>query len=253
MKHLLNQIGILAISLLFATTSCSNSTSSTSETETTSEETTVVPEIKNAEPAPTPAAANDKIFLIKTTAGDIKVKIYKECPLHLANFSKLVAEKFYDGVLFHRVIKGFMIQTGDPESKKAEPGMGYGSGGPGYTIPAEILPAFYHKKGALAAARTGEGNPYKASSGSQFYIVQGRVMPKEQLIQQMGNRFSPQALNDYATIGGTPELDGEYTVFGETISGIETVDKIANTVTLQNPQDRPKADIKIISVTEETK
>ena len=248
MKNVLVKMNALAFTCILALTACNNSTKETTEQTAESTETPAV----TAAEAPKPVVSTeDKFYTIKTSAGDIKVRLYKECPMHQANFAKLVAEKFYDGVLFHRVIKGFMIQTGDPDSKKAEPGQQYGVGGPGYTIPAEILPNFYHKKGALAAARQGdEVNPYRESSGSQFYIVQGAIMPKEQLVQ-FGKPYSEAAIKDYATIGGTPQLDGDYTVFGETVSGIEVVDAIGNTLT--NPGDRPKKDLKIISITEDVK
>ncbi len=253
MKNILIQFSAIAITFLFATTSCNNASTESNEqvAETPAEpvETPVAPAIQDTtKPV---MAKEDKIYAIKTSEGVIKIKVYKECPIHMANFDKLVAQKFYDGILFHRVIKGFMIQTGDPDSKKADPNAQYGIGGPGYTIPAEILPQFYHKKGALAAARQGDQvNPYKESSGSQFYIVQGRIMPQDQLVQ-FGGKFSPQAIKDYGIIGGTPELDGEYTVFGETIEGIDIVEKIANTITVTN--DRPKKDIKIISIIAVTK
>lgn len=249
MKNVLGTINALAFTCILALTACNSGTKPS--TEQTIQATPEVAAAASSENPPPPVSTEDKIYIIKTSAGDIKVKLYKECPMHQANFAKLVAQNFYDGILFHRVIKGFMIQTGDPDSKKAEPGQQYGVGGPGYTIPAEILPNFYHKKGALAAARQGdEVNMYRESSGSQFYIVQGAVMSKEQLVQ-FGKTYSEAAIKDYATIGGTPQLDGDYTVFGETISGIEVVDAIANTVT--NPGDRPKKDIKIISITEEGK
>lgn len=247
MKNLLNSFSLATVAL-FTFTSCNNpaaesSTESESQTNIVAEAPVAVTNTDTA----ARIAATDQFASIKTSAGMIKIKLYKECPLHQANFIKLVNQKFYDGVLFHRVIKEFMIQTGDPDSKEAKAGAQYGAGGPGYTIPAEIIPALYHKKGALAAARQGnEVNPYKASSGSQFYICQGRIMPKEQLAQ-FGKNFSEQAIKDYSTIGGTPELDGEYTVFGEVTEGLNIVDKIANTPTI--PGDRPKADIKIISIT----
>ncbi|MDI1232649.1 MAG: peptidylprolyl isomerase [bacterium] len=249
MKNLFTQLSAITFTFLLALTACNNSAKETTEQ---SAEVAETPNITATTEAPQPVISTaDKIYIIKTSAGDIKVRLYKECPLHQANFAKLVDEKFYDGILFHRIIKGFMIQTGDPDSKKAEPGKQYGVGGPGYTIPAEILPNFYHKKGALAAARQGDQvNPYKESSGSQFYIVQGTVMPKEQLVQ-FGKPFTELAMKDYATLGGTPQLDGDYTVFGETIAGIEVIDAIANTLT--DSGDRPKKDIKIISITEETK
>ena len=166
--------------------------------------------------------SKETIVLLKTTMGDMKIKLYNETPLHRDNFIKLVNEKFYDGLLFHRVIKNFMIQGGDPESKDAPAGKRLGSCGPGYTIPAEILPQFKHKKGAVAAARLGDQmNPKRASSGSQFYIVHNA--------------------------NGTPHLDGQYTVFGEVIEGLDIIDKIANVKTA--PGDRPVEDVKIISAT----
>jgi len=252
------------------------------------------------------SSKNDTIVVIETTEGTIKVKLYNETPLHKANFLKLVNESFYDGVLFHRVIKNFMIQTGDPDSKNAAAGARLGSGGPGYTVPAEINPLFFHKKGALAAARQGDQvNPNRESSGSQFYIVQGETFTDEELnmIEENANRgmvmplimkfiyaqgneayasrfekaqqaqnidslnalgaqvealiadqinalntfkFTPEQREVYKTIGGTPHLDGAYTVFGEVIEGLEIVDKIAATRTAAG--DRPATDIKIISM-----
>lgn len=154
---------------------------------------------------------------IETTMGTITVVLYNETPLHKANFLKLVEQNFYDSILFHRVIKGFMIQAGDPASKAATPGAMYGSGGPGYTVPAEFNTNLVHKRGALAAARMGDQmNPLKASSGSQFYICHV----------------------------ATPFLDGQYTVFGQTVSGFDVIDKIANAPTL--PGDRPAQDIRIL-------
>jgi len=162
------------------------------------------------------------IVLLETTMGNIKLKLYNETPLHRDNFVKLVKEGFYDGLLFHRVINRFMIQGGDPDSRNAPAGKGLGVGGPGYTIPAEILPQFSHKKGSLAAARMGDQmNPQRASSGSQFYIVQ----------------------ND----SGTPHLDGAYTVFGETIEGFDVIDKIAAVKT--DAAARPVEDVIIIKAT----
>jgi peptidyl-prolyl cis-trans isomerase B (cyclophilin B) len=166
------------------------------------------------------AKATETIVLLKTTMGDMKIKLYNETPLHRDNFIKLVNEKYYDGLLFHRVINNFMIQGGDPESRNAPAGKQLGMGGPGYTIAAEILPQFSHKKGAVAAARMGDQvNPKKESSGSQFYIVHNN--------------------------NGTPHLDGAYTVFGEVIAGLDVIDKIANVKTA--PGDRPIEDVKIIS------
>ncbi len=198
---------------------------------------------------------------IETTEGDITLLLYDETPLHRDNFVKLVKAKFYDGVLFHRVIDEFMIQGGDPNSKNAEPGKVLGDGDVGYTIPAEFkTPQIYHKRGALAAAREGDDtNPEKASSGCQFYIVVGKQFTNEQLDQMEASKidkhghandstykFSEQARIDYTTIGGTPHLDGNYTVYGEVLTGIDVVDKIAQART--NRADRPREDIRIIKM-----
>ncbi|MFA6677534.1 MAG: peptidylprolyl isomerase [Bacteroidales bacterium] len=163
----------------------------------------------------------EPIFDIKTTEGDIKIKLYKDTPLHKANFIKLASERFYDGILFHRVINGFMIQTGDPLTKDLNNANRFGTGGPGYTIPAEILANHKHIKGALAAARRGDAaNPKRESSGSQFYLVQNAAT--------------------------CAQLDGQYTVFGETVEGLDIIDKIASVET--DGRDRPTKDIKIISI-----
>lgn len=187
--------------------------------------------------------------LIKTSLGDITIALYNETPMHKANFIKLVKENYYDSVLFHRVIQGFMIQTGDPDSKTAKPGQILGNGGPGYTIPAEFVSTLYHKRGAVAAAREGDNvNPQKASSGSQFYIVDGKTFSYEQLemiSQRMGKTFSGKQQSTYTTIGGAPHLDGDYTVFGEVISGMDVVDKIA--AQAKDRHDRPTTDIRILS------
>ena len=157
-------------------------------------------------------------FVIHTDYGDMKGILYNETPKHRDNFVKLVNEGYYDGTLFHRVIMGFMIQGGDPDSKNAKPGQALGMGGPGYTIPAEFNPTLKHKKGALAAARTGgPSNPQKASSGSQFYIVQ----------PENGAHF----------------LDNDYTVFGEITDGLTVIDKIASVE--KNQSDRPNKDVKM--------
>ncbi len=238
---------------------------------------------------------------IKTTEGDITVRLYDETPRHRDNFLKLAQDGYYNGTLFHRVIKNFMIQGGDPNSKGAPAGVQLGTGGPGYTIPAEIQPQFIHKRGALAAARQGdEVNPERASSGSQFYIVWGQVyndgqigqlarqlqMQAEQSIfnrlagehrkeimdlrrnrdqaglmelqndliaqtqaimaEQGGAALTEAQKQTYTTIGGTPHLDGQYTVFGEVEEGLDVVEKIQGTETM--PGDRPKQDIQILSV-----
>lgn len=241
---------------------------------------------------------DETILTIKTDFGEIKVKLYDDTPLHKANFIKLINEGFYDDLLFHRVIKDFMIQGGDPNSKTALPGTQLGSGGPGYTIPAEINPKYFHKRGALAAARLGgTRNPKKESSGSQFYIVQGGLFRAGELdtmelginkqrkdamfrenLEAVNNTFmelrekndkegfnllvaeirekvdsifdagatfsfSPEQRVTYSTIGGYPSLDGEYTVFGEVIEGMETVDKIAAVKT--DKINRPQSDIRM--------
>ncbi len=243
---------------------------------------------------------------IETSMGTMTVKLYDETPKHRDNFIKLAKEGFYDSLLFHRVIPNFMIQGGDPESKNALAGTHLGSGGPGYTIPAEFNNKLIHKKGALSAARLGDQqNPEKESSGSQFYIVQGEKMNAQQLdqlegnlkngklnqyireyvfkpenkalltkldsLQQAGNqdemnkileeisvivekeypmdeyKFTTEQREIYSTVGGTPFLDREYTVFGEVVEGLDIIDKIALVKTA--PGDRPIEDIKIISVT----
>lgn len=230
--------------------------------------------------------------------------LYDETPKHKENFIKLAEEHFFDSTLFHRVIEGFMIQGGDPDSRKAEPGQIVGRGGPGYTIDAEFNPRFFHERGALSAARMGDAqNPTKASSGSQFYIVQGTKMTEEELktdllklnqamqqfFQNPANRpaydsivrlyesgdtkgyqqymmalkprvetatgistaktVSPEILQAYTTVGGAPNLDGEYTVFGKVIKGLEVVDKIA--AVPKGPGDRPNEDIRMTVTVQE--
>lgn len=165
--------------------------------------------------------AEEPVFDIVTNYGVIKIKLYKDTPKHRENFAKLALSGYYDGLLFHRVINGFMIQGGDPLTKDPANADRFGTGGPGYTIPAEILPQYRHKKGALAAARRGDAaNPMKESSGSQFYIVQ-----------------------DEKTCA---QLDGQYTVFGETIEGLDVIDKIAAVET--DLRDRPVGQVKIVSI-----
>jgi len=186
-------------------------------------------------------------FVIHTEMGDMKGILYDQTPKHRDNFVKLVKSGFYDGLLFHRVISGFMIQGGDPVSKNAKPGQQLGSGGPGYTIPAEINPQYIHKKGALSAARLGDAqNPQKASSGSQFYIVQGQIQNGSQLSglsARTGFKYTDEQKKVYETIGGTPFLDGQYTVFGEITEGFDVIDKIA--ASQKDQADRPKSDIKM--------
>ncbi|NDV64051.1 peptidylprolyl isomerase [Bacteroides sp. 224] len=239
---------------------------------------------------------------IETSMGDIIVMLYDETPKHRDNFIKLAKESVYNGTLFHRVIKDFMIQAGDPESKKAEKGAMLGTGDVGYTIPAEfVYPQYFHKKGALSAARQGDQiNPEKASSGCQFYIVTGKVYNDSTLLdmeQQMNQgklntifnslaykrmdeirkmqnekdqdglyalqeelfaeaeaeaaqqpdfKFTPEQIEAYSTVGGSPHLDGEYTVFGEVLDGLDVIDKIQKVKTDRN--DRPEEDVKIKKV-----
>ena len=246
---------------------------------------------------------NETKLRIETSAGDIVVKLYHETPRHRDNFIKLAQDGTYEGTLFHRVIKDFMIQAGDPESKGAPKGKMLGAGDMGYTIPAEfVYPKYFHKKGALSAARQGDNvNPEKASSGCQFYIVTGKVYSDSTLLdmeRQMnqlrlnnafqalvqknmktiyklrreGNqdglldlqdsliaqaeaqvekeepfRFTPEQVQAYTTVGGTPHLDGEYTVFGEVLEGMDVVDKIQRVKTDRN--DRPEEDVVIEKVT----
>lgn len=183
---------------------------------------------------------------IKTPMGDMVVELYESTPLHKENFLKLVDENFYDSLLFHRVMQGFMIQGGDPNSRNAPPNVQLGVGGPGYTIPAEI--GAPHFKGALASARTPDaGNPERSSSGSQFYIVQG-VEVTDQLLdmaeRQFGIKYNEAQREKYKKLGGYPMLDGQYTVFGEVISGMEVIDKIA--AVQVKPGNRPVEDVWMI-------
>jgi peptidyl-prolyl cis-trans isomerase B (cyclophilin B) len=190
---------------------------------------------------------------ITTSLGDMTVLLYDDTPLHRDNFVKLVNEGYYDGLLWHRVIQGFMIQGGDPNSKGAAPGARLGSGGPGYTIDAEIQDHLCHKKGALSAARQGDAvNPEKKSSGSQFYVVQGKPTPAATLLQNEKRKnarrapdnqykYSDRAIADYEAMGGTPFLDDDYTVFGEVIEGLDVLDAIAAVQTA--PGDRPVEDV----------
>ena len=242
--------------------------------------------------------------IIKTTKGDIRVRLYDETPKHRNNFIKLAKEGYFDGTLFHRVIKDFMIQGGDPDSKDAPKGKRLGTGGPDYTIPAEfVYPQYFHKRGALSAARLGdEVNPERESSGSQFYIVWGKTfkeselkqMEKQMAMQQeqqvfqslatahrneimdmrrnrdrnglmqlqdklvdetkakckeMGKpTFTPEQVETYTTVGGTPFLDNQYTVFGEVEEGLDVVEAIQNCKTSRD--DRPEEDIKMTVVVE---
>ena len=194
---------------------------------------------------------------MQTTAGVIELRLYDETPKHRDNFLKLVEEQCFDSLLFHRVIKDFMIQGGDPTSKNAPAGALLGEGDLGYTIEAEFMPEkHFHRRGVLAAAREGDMvNPAKASSACQFYIVWGKVYTKEELEgyknyykRRTGKELmlTPEQETAYTTVGGTPHLDGEYTVFGEVVSGLDVVEKIQNAACDAN--DRPIEDIRILRV-----
>ena len=199
-------------------------------------------------PAQATGSGKSSVVEFQTDTGKIRVRLYNETPKHRDNMLKLVKDGFYDGVLFHRVIKDFMIQGGDPQSKNAPAGQMLGSGDVGYTVPAEFNPALFHKKGALSAARQGDQvNPEKRSSGCQFYLVQGRKWSDGELNSfeaQRGSKFTPEQREAYKTLGGTPHLDGGYTVYGEVIQGLEIIDMIATVKTA--PGDRPIEDVKIV-------
>lgn len=193
--------------------------------------------------------------LLQTNYGDITIRLSDSTPLHRDNFLKLVKVGFYDSVLFHRIIRNFMIQSGDPGSKQAVAGQPLGNGGPSYRIPAEFRTTLFHKKGVIAAAR--DNNPEKASSGSQFYIVEGKIFTNGGLDSletfRLGGRKIPTDQREvYTTIGGAPHLDQNYTVFGEVVKGLDIVDKIATVETFKssdrnNPlNDRPMQDVRII-------
>ncbi len=180
-------------------------------------------------------------YEISTPLGRMVIRLYDETPGHRDNFKKLAAEQFYDSTLFHRVISGFMIQGGDPNSRDDDPAND-GVGGPGYTVPAEILPGAFHKRGVLSAARQGDRtNPERQSSGSQFYIVHGTIYPDDYLSQMEGSlkqqipdptfAFSEEARRAYTTEGGAPSLDGMYTVFGELVEGYDVLDDITRVAT----------------------
>jgi len=182
------------------------------------------------------------LVVLETDFGDMEIELFDSTPQHQDNFLKLVEDGFYDGLLFHRVIDGFMIQGGDPNSKNAKKGAALGSGGPGYTIPAEFVDNLVHTKGALSAART--NNPKKESSGSQFYIVHGQPVSESQLAMnenKIGVRYAPEQKEAYKKLGGTPFLDQNYTVFGRVIKGLEVIDKIAKVQ--KDGRDRPVDDV----------
>ena len=185
--------------------------------------------------------------VITTTYGDIELFLYDNTPKHRDNFIKLAKEHFYDSTLFHRIIPSFMIQGGDPGSKNAPAGKMLGDGDVGYRVPAEINDSSFHKRGALAAAR--DNNPEKSSSGCQFYIVVGKKYTDAELdkiTQRTGRKFTASQRAAYKTIGGTPQLDGNYTVYGEVTKGMDIVDKII--AQPRNSMDRPNNDQLILKV-----
>jgi cyclophilin family peptidyl-prolyl cis-trans isomerase len=199
-----------------------------------------------------------KDVAITTTMGVMVIRLSDSTPRHRDNFLKLAKSGFYDSLLFHRVIRNFMIQTGDPDSKSGHPGKPLsqgGSGGPGYTIAAEIRPALFHKRGALGAARTGDDvNPARASSGSQFYIVQGKKFTDAGLdsverFRLKGRKIPEDERAVYREVGGAPHLDQQYTVFGEVIRGMDVVDSIAAVKTSGSPLDRPVSEVRILKMT----
>jgi cyclophilin family peptidyl-prolyl cis-trans isomerase len=206
---------------------------------------------KQATAKPTVAKKAERLVELKTDFGTAVIKLYDSTPLHRDNFVKLVKQGFYDSLLFHRIIQGFMIQGGDPNSKHAEPGAMLGNGeAPGTRIPAEFKPFLIHKKGALAMAR--DDNPEKASSNCQFYIVQGQVFDDAKLNSILCERIMPSNPSFYytdaqrklyKTVGGAPFLDQNYTVFGEVIKGLEVIDKIA--ALPKDANDRPVTDVRI--------
>jgi cyclophilin family peptidyl-prolyl cis-trans isomerase len=185
----------------------------------------------------------DYLITITTPWGDMHAILYEQTPLHKANFLKLVDDKFYDGLLFHRIINTFMVQGGDPDSRTAKQGTILGNGDVGYKVPAEITHELFHKKGALAAAR--DGNPAKASSGCQFYVVQGQIWNDETLKERMMRTpqriFTDVQKQVYKTIGGTPHLDGNYTVFGQVIDNLWVIDSVA--AQSRDENNRPLKDI----------
>jgi peptidyl-prolyl cis-trans isomerase B (cyclophilin B) len=201
------------------------------------------------------AAKAQRQVVLETTEGNICIALSDETPQHRDNFVRLVEEHFYDSLLFHRVIKNFMIQTGDPTSRHAEPGITLGEGDAGYTLPAEFrFPTLYHRRGMVAMAREGdEVNPERRSSGSHFYIVWGKTFSTKELesIQERldtltnpPTRLTPELINVYRKKGGTPHLDGQYTVFGEVTEGLDVVERIQKVMT--DDYDRPVNDVRIL-------
>lgn len=209
---------------------------------------------------PASGAVTDSLTRVKfeTTMGNFVIALYNDTPLHRDNFLKLVREGYYDGLLFHRVIRHFMVQAGDPDSRSASPGQLLGEGGPGYTLPAEIrYPAHYHRRGAVAAAREGDDvNPEWRSSGSQFYVVWGQRFTDGQLAALAGDVYEltqgkveldPSLDPVYRATGGAPHLDGQYTVFGEVVEGLDVIEAMQAVET--NADDRPITDVRIVRAT----
>lgn len=188
------------------------------------------------------ASKQDYLITLSTAHGEMLILLSEKTPLHRENFLKLAKEGFYNGLLFHRVIDDFMIQGGDPNSRNAPSGTPLGSGSNGQRITAELVPELFHKKGALAAAR--DNNPAKSSSDCQFYIVKGKVWTESELEKQLeraARKPTPEQEKSYLTVGGTPHLDGNYTVFGQVIKGLDVLDKIASVDT--DERDRPLQDV----------
>ncbi len=247
----LRNLLLMAIVIVFGFVACNNEASDKKE----SKRPELKKEVKNkqvAAPGKSKAANGEEKrpgqkAKISTKFGDITVLLYDNTPAHRDNFIKLVENGFYNGTLFHRVMNGFMIQGGDPNSVGAPPDQRLGDGGPGYTLEAEILPEHIHKKGALAAARQPDRvNPERRSSGSQFYIVQGRPVNAQQLnqmTQATGAFYTAEQIETYQKIGGAPHLDNQYTIFGEVVDGLEVVDMIAAVKT--KPGNRPVEDVEM--------
>ena len=194
---------------------------------------------------------------VVTTRGTLVIRLSDSTPLHRDNFLLLAKRGYYDSLLFHRVIRNFMIQTGDPESREGHPGKPMsqgGNNGPGYTIPAEFRQTLYHKRGAIGAARLSDNeNPTRASSGSQFYIVQGKHftdagLDSVETYRLKGRKIPAEERGVYKTTGGAPHLDQQYTVFGEVIRGMDVVDSIAAVPTTGPPLDRPKVEVRILKM-----
>lgn len=246
MKKIISLIFVLSMLIIVG---CGDSQPKEKQNKQTKKEVKKV--AKTTEPAQKnielPAIEGTTHFVIHTDFGDMRGVLYDATPKHRDNFIKLAKQNFFDNLLFHRVIDGFMIQGGDPESRNAESNKMLGNGGPGYTIPAEFDPLLIHKKGVLSAARMPDNvNPQKESSGSQFYVVQGKPYNADQ-INSMCKRtkatYLPEQIEYYQKVGGTPFLDNQYTVFGEITDGLEIIDRIAKVKT--NRSDRPLEDVKM--------